>query len=160
MFGMSAPSVSIAEQSQDIRCVWDSEMERNQPQFTRTGYSPVLKPSTKVLRSAAGVLECTYLASTPASRNDCVSSLTWERLTQNTRVDLRSPERQESKTCLSNLRSSCTGFVEPSLHDQGVQRLSVDDVRQAGWVIIPSDRVDRNPLEVNICLNAGKSHVA
>jgi hypothetical protein len=89
MFGMSAPSVKIAEPFEDIRSTPTMGSKDNEPQFTRTGYFPALKPSTSNLRSAAGVLECTYLASIPASRNVCVSSLTWERLTQNTKVDLR-----------------------------------------------------------------------
>ena len=89
MFGMSAPSVKIAEPFKDIKFAPVMGGKNNEPQFTRTGYFPVLKPSTSNLRSVAGVLECTYLASIPASRNVWVSSLTWERLTQNTKVDLR-----------------------------------------------------------------------
>lgn len=133
--------------------------ENYEPQLTRTGYSPALKSSTNTFRWAAGVLECTYLASTPASRNIWVSSLTWERLTQNTKVDLRSSVPRRLETYRHNPRNPRTGFVEPSLHDQGVQRLSVDDARQAGWVIIPSEGVNGHPFEVNICLNAGKPHV-
>ena len=49
--------------------------------------------------------------------------------------------------------------MKPSLYDQGVHRISVDDIRQTGGVVIPSGRVDGHLPEIYICLDAGKSHV-
>ena len=97
MFGMSAPSVRMAEPFEDIRLVSATGDKDDEPQFTRTGYFPVLKSSIIDFRLAAGVLEYTYLASIPASRNVCVSSMTWERLTQNINVDLRLSAPRESE---------------------------------------------------------------
>ena len=56
-----------------------------------------------------------------------------------------------------NLR---TGSVEPSLHNQGVQCLGVNDARQTGGIVVPSDRVYGHLLEVYICLNTGESYIA
>ena len=87
-FGMSAPSVKMAEPFEDIR--FALVMEGKDNKFTTTEYFPALKPPTSNLRSAAEVsVECTYLASILASRNVWVNSLTWEGLTQGTKVDLR-----------------------------------------------------------------------
>ena len=59
MFGMSAPSVKIAEQFEDIRFAPEMGGNDYEPRFTRTGYFPVLKPSIIDFRSAARVLEYT-----------------------------------------------------------------------------------------------------
>ena len=134
----------------------------NEPQFTRTGYSPVLKPSIINFRSAAGVLEFMYLASIPASRNVCVRFLTWERLTQNTKVDFRSPgvARISGRARLFKRGNWRTRFVEPGLYNQRVHRLGVDNARQTGRVVVTSGKVDAQPLEIYIYLNAGKLHIA
>ena len=94
MFGMSAPSVKVAEPIEDIRFALAMGSKDNEPQFTRSGYFSALRFSTSNLRSAAGVLECTYLA--PICDYLCG---------ENKRTQLGGP---------GNWR---TGFAEPGLYN-------------------------------------------
>ena len=66
LFGMSAPSVKIPGQFQESGLHTERGGKSKEPQFTRIEYFPALKPSTNDFRSAAEVLECTYLTSVPA----------------------------------------------------------------------------------------------
>ena len=54
MFGMSVPSVEIANPFQESGSRAERGDENNEPRLTRIGYSPELKPSTNDTRSAAG----------------------------------------------------------------------------------------------------------
>jgi len=104
----------MAERFEDIRFALTMEGKDNEPQFTRTEYFTSLKLSASNLRSTAGVLECTYLASILTLRDIRVSSLaSGEGLTRDTKVDLRLyvPRIQEDAV-------NQTGFVEQGLHNQ------------------------------------------
>ena len=53
MFGVSTPSVKIAEPFEDIMFAPEMRRKDYEPQFTRTGYLSVLKPSIINFCSAA-----------------------------------------------------------------------------------------------------------
>ena len=55
MFGMSMPSVEIAEPFEDIMFAAEMGGKDYEPQFTRTGYLPVVKPSIIDFRSAVSL---------------------------------------------------------------------------------------------------------
>ena len=60
MFGMSAPSVRIADPFQESGLGAERGAKSYEPQFTRIGHSPDLEPSTNGFRSAVGTLGAMY----------------------------------------------------------------------------------------------------
>jgi len=120
-----------------------------------------MKPSTSNLRSTAGVLEHTYLASIPALQGIC--ELPGVGRT-NTKYQGGFTIVHVARTRGRNWADWETGTPDLSNKVCTTNEPSVSVLMTfagLGGVVIPSGRVvDSRPLEVYTCLNAGESHVA
>ena len=86
IFGMSAPSVKVAELFQDDRSASVILGQKRRTMVHKNWVSPISKFLTNDSRPAAGVLECAYLVSITTPRNVRVSFPTYETLAGNTGV--------------------------------------------------------------------------